>query len=1230
MKGILRQFILLPVLLIVAFNLLQLDMPVDKSVAAAQIMVRIIGPNSILLDSYAVDKDKLASFQQTNDLTPDDNDKNPNALDAVLYATLQNSYDKASFDISYNTDYGAYYIHRLANVSADHPDYWGTLILSASGIYDGGALCAHAVTAGDAYTVYYDKHTGSGANYGNQSYACFQQESAHGGTGETITVGLITIGYDENWKTVAAPLAGATIYATGPCLGDNTAIAVTDHDGKAYIKFASAGTYILTVSSDYYTYTRCTAHIVGSDITLYEVSINVTDGANKLANAAFTLTDQANQPCSAYTISNGTYAYRLTKGTYHYSASAAGYISNSGTLDISESKSQDIYLVVKDTYTVTITLGGGESETVLVRNSSGTQQAPVSAAGGVLQYDLADGDYSYTVNRIGFHSTFGSFTVNGAAENLDVPALTNTAAASAEWPAWRNASDNMAVTASPTAQGAWQVEEKWAASLGELGTWGTLSTSNMILYDGYLYIATEHGLSKLDSSSGQLLATAPLSDDASYVSQIAFGDGKVFATTAAGLDAFDALTMERLWSCSDFDTFGSSYMCTTPLFYDNGTVYVGNYGCSTYNSLGTYGGYSAIDANNGQIKWNFWGGKDTISYGAGAVKQDNYLIFGSEDGFLRAIDLHAVETNASRSLLAEPVKLAVNGAIRSSVASAGGYLYFTTNSGYIYKVALDDEFKVENSAQFASASTSTPLIYNGRIYVGASDGIYVLNASDLSQVSHFITSAPVLSSALLSSKYDGIVDAYFTVNSARGEIIVLTDDGTKVECSTLYEPSQRQYCLNSLIADDKGVIYYSNDSGYVLAVNNNLQPKESLTAATISVSPAVIHAGPSTIYPTITVKNCSGTNVATTVPGTYYLAAGDYSYTVSLSGYITATGTFTVTTQDISAGSKTVPVALALPTDNPTTPMLTVTFTLKDVPDAFSKTVTVASGSTVYDVFVKAMNTAGVDYILRSGGYVETIDGLSEGDKGANSGWMFKVNGSHPGLGIADYYVESGDEIIFHFSGDYTQEEDEQEWQSGEDPRTIEEIPGSAQPASFTDVASDAWYYEEISFVIEHGLFSGTGPDTFEPDRNMTRDMFVTVLARLSGADLSTFNAPAFIDVQGNAWYAAAVAWAADYGIVDGLGDGRFAPDEEITREQMCTLLIRYAAKSGIQLMDAGNAAVFDDEGAISGWSLENVNMARQTGLIEGKANNCFDPRGVLTRAEAATIFMHFVQNTRQ
>lgn len=1239
---------MLPVLVMI-FSLAAAGGLVDKAAAADQVTVRIVGSNSIILDDYDVDMNTLTDAQQINDLTPDDGDRIPNALDAVLYAVLQNSYDNSSYDISYNADYKSYYINKLVGVSATYPDYWGSLAVSVSGGYDGGALSMHTLTIGDTYIVYFDKNTGVGTNYGNQSYACFRQTSAVGKTGETINVALLTTGYDESWNTVASPLAGVKIYAAGPGLSDGTVVAVTDNIGQAHIKFAAAGTYILTLSSDYYTYTRCTVNVTGNNVTLYDASINVTDRASNLSRAVLNLTDASGLSCSPCSISAGSYVYRLTAGTYNYTAGAVGYESRSGTITVNSDTSQNINLTAKETYLVTITIEGNELvTTMLIRNGSGDKQVCVAGTGGVFQYYLSDGNYTYTVCRDGYHSTFGSFTVNGAVKNLDVSALTDAAAGSAEWPAWRKSNDNMAVTACPTAQGAWQAEEKWALILGELGAWGTLSTSNIIICDGYLYAATEHGLSKIDGSTGQLLKTAALSANASYVSQIAYGGGKVFVTTAAGVDAFDALTMEKVWSCNDFDSFGSSYMCTTPLLYDNGTVYVGNYGCSTYNSLGTYGGYSAIDASNGQIKWNFWGEKDkdnanTVCYGAGAVIEGNYLVFGSDDEYLRAIDLRDVGTNAYHSLLATPLKLKVNGGIRSSVASADGYLYFTTKSGYIYKVSLSGApvaLQLEQSVQFtATAITSTPLIYNGRIYVGANDGIYVLSADDLSEISRYTTSAPVQSSALLTTAYGGEAVAYFTVNSSQSEIIVLTDDGMEINYSTLYVPLHSQYCLNSLVADNGGVIYYSNDSGYVFAVKNNLRPQAGLTAAIINVSPAVIQSGASSAYPAIIVKDSSGTEMSTEVPGVYYLPTGDYSYLVSLSGYRTAAGTFTIAAQDVTAGSKNITVVLTAQGNGsgggsvPAT--LTVTFILQDVAGAFSKTVTIDSGFSVYNVFVKAMNAAGVSYTLNNG-YVKAIDGLSEGDKGNNSGWMFKVNGSHPKVGISNYYVEAGDEIIFHFATDYTQEEDGQNWQSGSgndaktegnNSETEEKAAGNVPTmAAFNDVNENAWYFSAVNFVYAHGLFGGIGTNVFAPDRSMTRAMFVTVLARLSGNDLSTFSHPTFTDTQNGAWYAAAVAWSASNGIVEGLGDERFGPDEKITREQMCVLLIRYCNLAGIQLPAAAVVGTFKDDSTISGWSRESVNMARQLGLIEGKDGNRFDPQGFLTRAEAATVFMRFAQ----
>jgi hypothetical protein len=850
------------------------------------------------------------------------------------------------------------------------------------------------------------------------------QGTASGTAGSIIPVEAKTTGYDASYNTVADVLSDATIYA------NNIAVAVTDSEGKAYISFADAGTsYTLSLPSGY-TFAKCVVTVTGSSVTLNDVSISVKDEVNNLSNASLTLTDSAgNNPHSPYEISSGTYKYRLPDGTYNYYASASGYEPTSGTIIVSgaTSTSSSVMLTAMTGYMVTITPGDTANEIVLVRSSSGIVQAALSAVGGVFTYDLGDGNYTYTVSRSGCHSAFGSFTVSGAEKNITTATLTDVAADSAEWPAFRDFSDNMAIVTCPTAQGSWQAEEKWAASLGSLGSWGTLSASNIVLYDGYLYVATEHGLAKIDKSTGEILTTTALSADASYVIQVAYGDGKVFVTTASGIDAFDALTMKLLWSCNDFDTYGSSYMCATPILYDNGTIYAGNDGCSTYNSIGTYGGYSAIDAATGKVKWTSWGSADTVYYSAGAVLAGKYLVFGGDDGYLRAIDTSAATVNQYYGLITTPTALSVTGKIRASIAYDSGYLYFTTNSGYIYKVSIDSstgQFRIEASAKFASASSSTPVVYNGRIYVGASDGIYVLKKDDLTEVSHYAAGAAVQTSALLTTAYGGTVYAYFTVNSPQGEIIVLSDDGTNVAYNTLYTPAQNQYSLVSLIADRDGTIYYTNDSGYIFAIQNNNEPKTDLVRTTISVSPASVPITGTATYPTITVKDSNGTEVSTAVPGTYYLAVGSYRYTVGLSGYTNATGTFTVTADDVANNSKTVSVALSTPSPDPSASTITVTFKLQDVDAAFSKSVTVASGAAVYDVFEKVMDAQGVTYTLEGGSYIKTIDGLSEGDKGAKSGWMYKVNDTHPTVGITNYYVKSGDVIVFHFTDDYTQEED--------------------------------------------------------------------------------------------------------------------------------------------------------------------------------------------------------------
>ena len=178
----------------------------------------------------------------------------------------------------------------------------------------------------------------------------------------------------------------------------------------------------------------------------------------------------------------------------------------------------------------------------------------------------------------------------------------------------------------------------------------------------------------------------------------------------------------------------------------------------------------------------------------------------------------------------------------------------------------------------------------------------------------------------------------------------------------------------------------------------------------------------------------------------------------------------------------------------------------------------------------------------------------------------------------------------------------------------------------FLDVAEGSWYYDAVSYVYEHGLMTGTSGTAFAPDANLTRAMMATVLWAMEGSPVVNY-AMTYTDVSGGAWYAEAVRWATSEGVVSGVGDNRFDPDAPITREQMAVMLYAYAAHKGYDTdHNSAEARTFHDYDAISGWALTAMEWAVDAGLIGGKPGNILDPAGTATRAEVATILRNFHQ----
>lgn len=181
----------------------------------------------------------------------------------------------------------------------------------------------------------------------------------------------------------------------------------------------------------------------------------------------------------------------------------------------------------------------------------------------------------------------------------------------------------------------------------------------------------------------------------------------------------------------------------------------------------------------------------------------------------------------------------------------------------------------------------------------------------------------------------------------------------------------------------------------------------------------------------------------------------------------------------------------------------------------------------------------------------------------------------------------------------------------------------------FTDVVAGTWYYGAAAYAYNNGLFAGMTPTTFAPNATMTRAMLVSVLWRLAGEPAP--KAPnTFVDVPDGAWYTDAVTWAAENGVVSGIGGSRFDPSGFVTREQTAEILYNYAHSKGYDVSARADLTAFPDAGSVSGWAEKALSWANAAGLINGTVRDgqtILDPQGSASRAQVAMILMNYVEH---
>ena len=291
-------------------------------------------------------------------------------------------------------------------------------------------------------------------------------------------------------------------------------------------------------------------------------------------------------------------------------------------------------------------------------------------------------------------------------------------------------------------------------------------------------------------------------------------------------------------------------------------------------------------------------------------------------------------------------------------------------------------------------------------------------------------------------------------------------------------------------------------------------------------------------------------------------------------------------------------------------------FTVKD-----SSGNTVYSGSAVcnasYLFFSSSKLTSGGSYSLYSGSASAATATAQTGtsSSGAMGGGQRPGNGQQPGTSGGQQPTAPGNNET-------------------QPPALPDGSNGSQQPSgttppqqsgSFSDVSSGDWFYEAIRYVTRNGLMNGTGSGTFAPNATITRGMLVTIFYRLDGEPAISGTCP-FTDIPSGSYCEKAATWAAANGIISGYGDGRFGPNDAVTREQLVTILYRYAQYKGYDLSGSADLTGFTDQGTVGSFARPAMAWANGNGFINGTTDGALAPKGTATRTQTAMILMRFCQ----
>ena len=476
-------------------------------------------------------------------------------------------------------------------------------------------------------------------------------------------------------------------------------------------------------------------------------------------------------------------------------------------------------------------------------------------ADGVYENLLPDTDYTWVVTCKGYVTKTGTLNTPAQLTNGVLSVILSAAPSSGlpnysgEWPTFRNSKNNNALTNTVTPDSAATAELKWVK---KYGTGWSASTSIPIIVNNNVYFIMGSKIIRADKATGDVLREGTLKGSAGFsTNSLVYAEGMVFAQVGNGvIQAFNADTLESLWVT---EAIGGQTI--SPITYYNGYIYTGMWRGET--NMQNFACFSVTDedpTNGFETKYATWlmphmGGY----YWVGAYVNDVCAVFGSDDGTSDSNSPTAVlySVNPVTGSVIDTIN-DVKGDIRCCVVYDSGRVYFTTKGGYLYSVGLNSNGTFDHasikSIQIGSMSTSTPVIYKGRLYVGCSgkgydwdgdsgSGIAVVDVSGgkLDIIYKASTPGYPQAGALVSTAFEaatGKVYVYTTYNKNPGGIYIIEDSAGQTEPSAnngdLYVPEKayQQYCISTICADSEGTLYYKNDSGALIAVKSKAKLPE--------------------------------------------------------------------------------------------------------------------------------------------------------------------------------------------------------------------------------------------------------------------------------------------------------------------------------------------------------------------------------------------------------------------